>query len=60
MLEKKMPKIIPQNSQIFDTYKYLFIQIFQEINKEEIMEFKNHHSLILNEFLYIGSDRHSY
>lgn len=56
MLEKEMfvKEIISQNIQIFYGWKFLFTQIQQSLNKEEIIEFENHHSIVSNKFSYVA------
>ena len=53
MLEKETfaKEVILQSNQIFDGWKFLFIQIHQPLNKEEMIEFENHHTVVPNKYL---------
>lgn len=52
-------ELILQNKQISDGWKFLFTQMQQPMNKEEMIEFENHHSVVPNKFSHVGSDHHS-
>lgn len=56
MLEKEMfaERDILKSNQVFNEWKLLPTLLSQSVDKEEIIELKNHHFTIFKKFLYVS------